>query len=184
MTHSACAVLVAAALSASLAVPAYGQSTTDPAQTTPTQTTPTETTPAPTPPESPEGTSSPSEYVESVPTGGGQAPAANVPESVAPAPAPAPAPTSPAAPSGATRRNKPDAAKPKRVHHKKETRSPERRQRHAAPATPEAAPPLPGTPAAATAGEPANPLLLGLALLGITVAVVGTAVSRRHGAGA
>ena len=77
MTDSALAVLVAAALSLSIVVPAYGQTTETPAQTTtptettPTETTPTETTPAPT---SPEPTSAPNEYVESIPTGGGQSP--------------------------------------------------------------------------------------------------------------
>ena len=45
---------------------------------------------------------------------------------------------------------------------------------------------VPTAPAAATgaAGEPADPLLLGLALLAITVAVLSTAVARRQGAGA
>jgi hypothetical protein len=43
---------------------------------------------------------------------------------------------------------------------------------------------VPSTPAAAEAGEPANPLLLGFALLLITVSVLGTAVANRQGAGA
>jgi hypothetical protein len=40
------------------------------------------------------------------------------------------------------------------------------------------------TPVASDAGEPANPLLLGLALLAITVGVLGTALARRQGVGA
>jgi hypothetical protein len=43
---------------------------------------------------------------------------------------------------------------------------------------------VPSTPAAADAGEPANPLLLGLAVLLITVGVLSTAVANRQGAGA
>src|SRR5215207_8807852 len=100
MTHAACAVLVAAALSVSVGVPAYGQTptqTTTPTETTPTQTTtPTETAPAP---ESPEPTSGSNEYVESIPTGGGQTPAPREQEPAAPAPV-APTPATPAAPSG------------------------------------------------------------------------------------
>jgi len=43
---------------------------------------------------------------------------------------------------------------------------------------------VPSTPAAAETGEPADPLLLGFALLLITVSVLGTAVAKRQGAGA
>jgi hypothetical protein len=192
MTHSACAVLVAAALSASVAVPAYGQTVTEPTQTTttPTETTPTETTPAPTTtapaPASPEETSSTNEYVESVPTGGGQAPASHAPETVAPArAAPAPAAKSPSSSRDTTPKAEGSTPKPKRAHRKKEARTQKRRQRHHEPAAPRETRPVVSAPAAATTeGEPANPLLLGLALLAITVAVLSTAVARRQGAGA
>jgi len=43
---------------------------------------------------------------------------------------------------------------------------------------------LPSAPAAADAGEPANPLLLGVALLLITAVVLSTAVANRQRAGA
>jgi hypothetical protein len=43
---------------------------------------------------------------------------------------------------------------------------------------------VPTTPASADPGEPANPVLLGIALLLITGAAVGTAVARRESAAA
>jgi hypothetical protein len=188
MTHSASAVLVAAALSASVVVPAFGQTPTQTTETSPTQTTttptqttttpaqtttPTETTPAP---ESPEPTSAPNEYVESIPTGGGQAPATDQRA--------APAPATPANPSGTTSAETPTAPRPKKkAHGKKHTGAHQRRHRHQAEAPAPAAPALPSTPAAAEAGEPADPLLLGLALLAITVGVLSTAVARRQGVG-
>jgi hypothetical protein len=43
---------------------------------------------------------------------------------------------------------------------------------------------VPSTSTATDAGEPANPLLLGFALLLITASVLGTAVANRQGAGA
>jgi cytoskeletal protein RodZ len=198
MTNSARAVLIALALSSGAIVPAYGQTpppTTEPAQTTtptettptqttPTQTTPTETTPTETAPpaESPGPSSAPNEYVESVPTGGGQSPATGGESSAAPAPA-----TS--APTSATPKTEPggDAVRPAKTQRRKHRRAHTTRQRerhHAA--APAAAPPVPTAPAATTAaaGEPADPLLLGLALLAITVGVFGTAVARRQGAGA
>jgi len=43
---------------------------------------------------------------------------------------------------------------------------------------------LPSTPAAADVGDAGHTLLLGLALLAITVGMVGTAISKRRGASA
>jgi hypothetical protein len=197
MTDSACAVLLAAALSASAVVPAYGQTQTGttetPAQTTttPTQTTttPTQTTTTPTettpPPSSPEPTSAPNEYVESVPTGGGQSPATPRQETGSSTPvAPAPATTTPATPSGTEGQSTEAAPSPRKAHKKKQRRTHERRRPDDAPARAPALPSVPSTPAAADAGEPANPLLLGLAVLLITVGVLRTAVANRQGAGA
>jgi len=194
MTDSAIAVVLAAALSACVVVPAYGQTPTQttetPTQTTQTPaqtttTTPTETTTTPTettpPPTSPEPTSAPNEYVESVPTGGGQSPAAPRQETESPAPAdPAAATTTPATPNQSTQA----APSPRKAHKKKHRHAhqPPRRPDHA-PARPSAQPAVPSTPAAADAGEPANPLLLGFALLLITASVLGTAVANRQGAG-
>jgi hypothetical protein len=192
MTHSASAVLVAAALSASVVVPAFGQTPAQTTETTPTQTTtaPTQTTTAPTEttmtttPESPEPTSAPNEYVESIPTGGGQAPATQQQKPVVPAPV-APAPATPATPSGTTTSDEtPSAAPPKKKARRRPHRSAhQRRHRRPAETPAPAGPAVPSTPAAAEAGEPADPLLLGLALLAITVGVLSTAVARRQGVG-
>jgi hypothetical protein len=192
MTHSACAVLVAAALSASVVLPAYGQTpiqttTTTQTQTTttPTETTPTQTTPTETTPESPEPTSAPNEYVESVPTGGGQAPASQG-QNAAPAPvAPAPAPAAPATPSDTPTSSDTSSTPPQRKTHRKQHSHAQepRHPRHEVARAP-APPPVARTPVASDAGEPASPLLLGLALLAITVGVLSTAVTRRQGVGA
>ena len=189
------------ALGACVVAPAYGQTAADPTpaqttttpaetSTTPTQTTPTQTTPTePAPePEIDGPTSAPNEYVESLPTGGGQTPASNAKGTVAPAPAtPAPAPATPAAPTDTTTNSEtPRAPTRERANRKKHNRPHRRRERHR-PAQPlETTPPrVASAPAATTtvAGEPANPLLLGLALLAITAGVLGTAVLRRQGAG-
>ena len=203
MTHSTRAVLLAVALSACVAAPAYGQTaadpsptpaqttttpaetTTTPTQTTPTQTTPTETAP---PPEIDGPTSAPNEYVESVPTGGGQTPASKVKGTVAPAPpAPAPAPATPAAPTDTTPSSEtPSAPTRERANRKKHSRPHREREPQRAAKPVETTPPrVSSAPAATTtvAGEPANPLLLGLALIAITAGVLSTAVLRRQGAG-
>ena len=151
---------------------------TTPTETTPTEpapadTTPTETTPAP----SPEPTAAPNEYVESVPTGGGQTPVSEA----APATPGGPAETS----SGPVKNTADDAASlaPK-ANTKRRTRARARRRADHPAARPSAAPLVPTMPASADPGEPANPLLLGIALLLITGAAVGTAVARRDGAAA
>ena len=146
---------------------------TTPTEPVPTETTPTETTPAP----SPEPTAAPNEYVESVPTGGGQTPVSEA----APATPAGPAETS----SGPVQNTADDAAAlaPK-ANTKRRTRARARRRADHPAARRSAAPLVPTMPASADPGEPANPLLLGIALLLITGAAVGTAVARRHGAAA
>jgi hypothetical protein len=72
-------------------------------------------------------------------------------------------------------------AKPQRKERK---RKPERPTAAERPAQADTAPPLPATPVAAEAGEPAGPWLLGIALLLTTGVVVGSAVARRQGAAA
>ena len=191
MTDSAIAVLLAAVLGASVAVPAYGQTQTTETPvpgtetsaqtTTPTETTPTETTPTP---PSPEPTSAPNEYVESVPTGGGQSPAPRVQEPAAPTPvAPAPTTTTPAIPPDSTGRSTQATPTPRKPHRKKHRRTHERRHADDAPVRTPAQPAMPSTPAAAEAGDPGSPLLLGFALLLITASVLGTAVANRQRAG-
>jgi hypothetical protein len=169
---------------------AYGQTRTDaaPAQTTPaqttTETTPTETTPTTTettpPPETTDPTSAPNEYVESVPTGGGSAPASQNP---------APAPAAPATPTdGVTQSTQPtggtdETSTPKA--HRKIRRSADLGDPVHVTATPHAQAPrsVPVTPTSADPGEPPSPFLLGIALLLITGVVLSTAVARRHSAG-
>jgi hypothetical protein len=148
---------------------AYGQTTTDAA---PAQTTP--------PPETTDPTSAPNEYVESVPTGGGSAPASQNP---------APAPAAPATPTdGVTQSTQPtggtdETSTPKA--HRKIRRSADLGDPVHVTATPHAQAPrsVPVTPTSADPGEPPSPFLLGIALLLITGVVLSTAVARRHSAG-
>ena len=162
----------------------------DPAQTTPTETTPapTETTPTPTTPttttettppaSSPEPTAAPNEYVESLPTGGGQTPAT----SAAPA---NPAPELPASPSEPVQANSNEDAAGKPTAKRRKPRAEHRRRTEAAaPSRRETAPTVPAAPASADPGEPASPWLLGIGLLLITAAAVASAVGRRQRAGA
>lgn len=152
---------------------------TTPTETTPTEPGPTETTPtATTPAPSPEPTAAPNEYVESVPTGGGQTPVSQAapPESSAPAPAQTSSEPVQSTADDAV------AAAPK-ADRKKRARA-RGRPRAAEAATPPEAAPIFATPASADPGEPANPLLLGVALLLITGAALGTAVARRDRAAA
>ncbi len=187
-TRTRCAALAAAAtlcvLFAVASGAAYAQTT--PAQTTTTtQTTPTETTPTTTettpPPETTDPTSAPNEYVESVPTGGGSAPA---PQNPAPAPAAPVTPTGGVTQSTQSTTGAGETTSTPKVH-RKIRRSADLGDPVHMTSSPQAQAPrsVAVTPASADPGEPPSPFLLGIALLLITGVVLSTAVARRQSAG-
>jgi hypothetical protein len=131
-------------------------------------------------------------YVEQVPTPSGTK---ATPKRSTPAPAPRPAPRNytaprPAAPAAPVQRYQaPAAPAPAAPAHKKAVRKHKRKRAHHAAAVPKAkpaatAPVVPKrvaqAPTSASTGADFGPLALGLALLGITGAVIGAAAMQRR----